>query len=154
MKKSRSFVSFAVAGLFAMSVEGRAQDPIPPKPPGPTTLPATPAPAAPLAATSENTPPAAGGRARAAEFVQMLKEKVGVSDEQLEKMKPIFGQEMEKLKELKENTALTKEQKMGKFREILTGTMEELKPILTPEQVTKFKEEMEKRRAARQQKQQ
>jgi hypothetical protein len=84
----------------------------------------------------------------------MLKEKVGVSDEQLEKMKPIFGQQVEKLKALKDDTSLTTEQKREKGREIFMGTVEELKSILTPEQITKLKEEMEKRRAARQQKQQ
>jgi len=134
-----------------MCVETRGEDPVPPKPPGPTKLPA--APAAPAASTSEPTAPA-GGKSRAAEFMHMLKEKLGVTDEQLEKMKPIFGQEMEKLKGLKDDTALTTEQKREKAREIMTGAMEEIKPILTPEQMAKLKEEMEKRRAARQQKQQ
>jgi Spy/CpxP family protein refolding chaperone len=154
MKKSHSLFFFALAGLFAMSLDARAQDAIPPKPPGSATLPATPAPATPPSSTSENSAPPAGGKGRGAEFVQMLKEKVGVTDEQIQKMKPIFGQEMEKMKGLKDNTTLTREQKMDKVREIVTGTMEELKPILTPGQIAKLKEEMEKRRAARQQKQQ
>jgi hypothetical protein len=153
MKKSHSLLSSALAGLFAMCLEARGEDPVPPKPPGPTTLPAAPAPAAPPASTSEPTPPA-GGKSRAAEFMHMLKEKLGVSDEQLEKMKPIFGQELEKLKGLKDDTALTTEQKREKARAIMMGALDEIKPILTPGQMAKLKEEMEKRRAARQQKQQ
>ena len=87
MKKSHSLLSFVLAGLFAMCVETRGEDPVPPKPPGPTKLPA--APAAPAASTSEPTAPA-GGKSRAAEFMHMLKEKLGVTDEQLEKMKREF----------------------------------------------------------------
>ena len=86
--------------------------------------------------------------------MKMLKEKLGVTDEQLEKMKPIFQQEMEKMKALKEDTALPMEQKREKAMGIMASTMEELKPILTPEQVARLKEEMEKRRAARRQGQQ
>ena len=82
----------------------------------------------------------------------MLREKLGVTDDQLEKMKPIFEQQREKLTALKDDTATPVEQKREKAIGIFTETMEELKPILTPEQFAKFKEEMEKRRAARQQK--
>jgi len=82
----------------------------------------------------------------------MLREKLGVTDDQLEKMKPIFEQQRDKMMGLKDDTALTMEQKREKAIGIFTETMEELKPILTPEQFAKFKEEMEKRRAARQQK--
>jgi Spy/CpxP family protein refolding chaperone len=84
----------------------------------------------------------------------MLREKLGVTDEQLEKMKPIFEQQREKFAALKDDTALTMEQKREKMHGILANTMEELKGILTPEQLAKLKDEMEKRRAARGQKQQ
>jgi Spy/CpxP family protein refolding chaperone len=156
MKQSHSLLAVAVAGLLATSLGARAEDPLPPKPPGSTTLPAAPAPAAttPSSPSSPSEPgPSAGGRGRAAEFVQMLREKVGVTDEQLEKMKPIFAQQMEKLKGLKDDTSMTMEQKREKGREIMVGTIEQFKPILAPEQLTKLKEELEKRRAARQQKQ-
>jgi Spy/CpxP family protein refolding chaperone len=158
MKKIHSLPGFVLVGLCALSLAARAEDPLPPKPPGSATLP--PAPAAPAvtnpssATTPENPGPAGGGKGRAGEFVKILKEKVGVTDEQLEKMKPILRQEMEKMKGLKDDTALTTEQKREKFRAIVMGTVEEIKPILTPEQITKLKDEMEKRRAARQQKQQ
>jgi periplasmic protein CpxP/Spy len=152
MKKSHSLLSFALAGLFAMSLEARAEDPVPPKPPGSATLPAAPAATTPPAPASEPAP-AAGGKGRAAGFVQMLKEKIGVTDEQLQKMKPLFEQEREKFKGLKDDTTLTTEQKRDKAREIVVGTLEDLKPILTSEQIAKLKEEMEKRRAARGQKQ-
>ena len=84
--------------------------------------------------------------------MKMLREKLGVTDDQLEKMKPIFEQQREKLTALKDDTTAPVEQKREKAIGIFTETMEELKPILTPEQFAKFKEEMEKRRAARQQK--
>jgi len=84
--------------------------------------------------------------------VKMLREKLGVTDDQLEKMKPIFEQQREKLTALKDDTTAPVEQKREKAIGIFAETMEELKPILTPEQFAKFKEEMEKRRAARQQK--
>jgi Spy/CpxP family protein refolding chaperone len=155
MKKSLSLLSCALAGFVAFSVEARAEDPIPPKPPGPTTLPAAPATTTPASpAPDAGTPQSpAGGRNRGEMFIQMLKEKIGVTDEQLGKMKPIFGQQREKMMALKDDTSLTREQKRDKFREIITGTLEEIKPILTPEQLTKLKDEMEKRRAARQQQQ-
>jgi Spy/CpxP family protein refolding chaperone len=158
MKKSHSLAVMALAGLFAMRLETRAEDPIlPPKPPGGSAIPA--APAAPAVTTTPTAPsgtsqPAApaGGGGRAGEFVKMLREKLGVTDDQLEKMKPIFEQQRDKMMGLKDDTALTMEQKREKAIGIFTETMEELKPILTPEQFAKFKEEMEKRRAARQRK--
>ncbi len=80
----------------------------------------------------------------------MMKEHLGLTDEQAAKIKAILEKNhagnQEKLKAIREDQSLSREDKGKKMREIMEATMEEIKPILTPEQQTKWKEEMEKRR--------
>ena len=47
---------------------------------------------------------------------------------------------------LREDSALSREQKGEKMKEIITASTEQIKPILTPEQLEKWKAQMEKRR--------
>jgi protein CpxP len=90
-----------------------------------------------------------GQRATPEEQVKAMKETLKLTDEQVEKVKAVLAKNQEKIKALREDTALSQEDRRAKMRELSQGMDEELKPILTPEQQTKWKEEREKRRAQR-----
>ena len=134
MKTKSSILTLTLASLLA-AASLRAADPVPPAPP------VNPVPAAPETAKPERGPGGPRG-----DRLAMMKEQLGLTPEQVEKIKPILEKDREKLQALRADTTATREQKGGKTREILTASMEEIKPILTPEQLEKFKAGMEKRR--------
>ena len=83
------------------------------------------------------------------EQVKAMKETLQLSDEQVDKVKAVLTKNQEKFKALREDQALSQEDRRAKMREAFQAMDEELKPILTPEQQAKWKEEREKRRAQR-----
>ena len=135
MKTKLSILTLATASLLASFSSIRAEDPVPPTPP------VNPPAGTPAAAKPERGPGGPRG-----DRLEMMKEKLGLTPEQVEKIKPILEKDREKLMALREDTALSREQKGEKMREILKSSMEEIKPILTPEQLEKWKAEMEKRK--------
>ena len=78
-----------------------------------------------------------------AERANSLKEKLGLSDEQTEKVKEILASQREQMKALKSDTTLTEEQRKEKAREIEKAALDAISAILTPEQKAKW-EEMKK----------
>ena len=147
MKTKITLLTLATAGLLASASSIRAEDPVPPVPP------VNPPAGAPAAARPERGPGGPGGPGGPrGDRLEMMKEKLGLTPEQVEKIKPILEKDREKLMALREDAALSREQKGEKMREILKSSMEAIKPILTPEQVEKWKAEMEKRRAEREKK--
>ena len=139
MKTKITLLTLATAGLLATTSSIRAEDPVPPTPP---VNPPAGAPAA--AAKPERGPGGPGGQR--GDRLAMMKETLGLTPEQVEKIKPIIEKDREKLMALREDSALSREQKGEKMKEIITASMEQIKPILTPEQLEKFKAQMEKRR--------
>ena len=135
MKTKLTLLTLATAGLLAAPSSIRAEDPVPPVPP------VNPPAGAPAAAKPERGPGGPRG-----DRLEMMKEKLGLTPEQVEKIKPLLEKDREKLLALREDTTASREQKGEKMREILKASMEAIKPILTPEQVEKWKAEMEKRK--------
>jgi Spy/CpxP family protein refolding chaperone len=76
----------------------------------------------------------------------MMKDKLGLTDEQTGKIKAIFEKNRGQFAGLKE---LKPEDRRAKFREVFKSELEEIAAILTPEQKQKWKEEMQKRRGSR-----
>jgi Spy/CpxP family protein refolding chaperone len=97
------------------------------------------------------TPPPAGRRGMMSPEAQakMWKEKLNLSDDQAAKVKEIVEKHVEELKALREDKTTPQQEKRAKFMESFKAISEEILAVLTPEQQAKFKEEMEKRRAAR-----
>lgn len=140
MKKQLTILTLATASLLAATTTLRAEDPVPPTPP------VNPPAGRPEAgAKHERGPGGPGGEH--GDRLAMMKEKLGLTPEQVEKLKPIFAADAEKLKALRDDAALTREQKGEKMRAIFQASMEELKAIITPDQAEKWKAAMEKRRA-------
>ncbi len=145
MNTKTTLLTFATAGLLAAASSIRAEDPVPPTPP---VNPPAGAPAA--AAKPERGPGGPGGPQ--GDRLEMMKEKLSLTAEQAEKIKPLLEKDREKIMALRQDASLSREEKGEKMREILKASMEAIKPILTPEQVGKWKSEMEKRRAEREKK--
>ncbi|HEX5176762.1 MAG TPA: hypothetical protein VFV83_07035 [Chthoniobacteraceae bacterium] len=87
------------------------------------------------------------------ERLAAMKESLKLSDEQVAKIKPIFAKNQEKMRALREDQSLSQEDRRAKMQESFKSLEEELKPILTAEQLTKYKEDAAKRRQQRGQRQ-
>ena len=73
------------------------------------------------------------------ERLKTLTEKLGLTEEQQGKIKAIFEKNAPKAKELREDAALSKEDKRAKLAELRKGEAEEIRAVLTPEQQEKMK---------------
>ncbi len=105
----------------------------------------------------EQTPEAPPGVRKGPGFqdrLQQMSEALKLTDEQKEKLKPIFKEEGEKLKAIFEDQNTPREEKQGKVREIREAIAAKIKPILTAEQQTKWEEIRAEAQKKRKQKQQ
>jgi len=75
-----------------------------------------------------------------------LAEQLGLTEEQKPKVQAVMQDAGEKRKALRDDTALTPEQRREKMQSIQEETKTKLKGILTPEQMTKFEELAKNRR--------
>ena len=128
MKKLLIFTFAAVAAL-ALAPSSRAED---------TSL---------VPDASAASKPAPAGEATAANRLEQMKEKLNLTPEQMEKIKPIFARNKTKADELRADTSLTPQERREKGRELMQAVQADVQPILTPEQQEKGKEEAAKRRA-------
>ena len=73
-----------------------------------------------------------------AERLKAVSEQLKLTDEQKEKIKPILQEERKKVRELRENKDLSRQDRVAKLKEIREDVGTKLKPILTPEQLEKW----------------
>ena len=82
------------------------------------------------------------------QHLQMLSEKLNLTDDQKAKIKPILQDQMRQMKAVHEDTSLSEEQKRAKMKSIHESSHDQINAVLTPEQQAKFeqmrKEQMEK----------
>jgi Spy/CpxP family protein refolding chaperone len=89
-----------------------------------------------------------GGGAQGADRLKTMTEQLGLSQDQAAKLKPILEAETKKMRELREDTALSQQdrrEKMAKIRQETAKKIQDEK-ILTEEQAKKWKEIQEQRR--------
>jgi len=67
-----------------------------------------------------------------------MAEQLNLTDEQKEKIKPIFKEEAGKLKELQGDDKLSRKEKVHKLRDVQEKISAKLKDVLTPEQLEKW----------------
>jgi Spy/CpxP family protein refolding chaperone len=90
------------------------------------------------AATSANY--AAVDRASAfRDRIETLAKELQLTDEQKEKLRPIFQAEVERLKNLRADTSLSRRAKLRELKKIRAEATPKVKEILTPEQFQKWK---------------
>lgn len=82
------------------------------------------------------------------QHLQMLSEKLNLTDDQKTKLKPILQDQMRQMKAVHEDSSLSEEQKQAKVKSIHESFHDQINAVLTPEQQAKFKqmtqEQMEK----------
>jgi len=87
------------------------------------------------------TAPATGHSAMSADaHLQMLSEKLNLTDEQKAKLKPILQDQEQQLRTLNDDTSLNQEQKTAKKKALHETFHEQINAVLTPEQQAKLKE--------------
>ncbi len=74
------------------------------------------------------------------ERLDTMAKQLNLSDEQKTKIKPILEQEHEKMQSLRQDTSLSREDRMSKMMEIRKSATDEIKKELTPDQQKKFDE--------------
>ncbi|HKW32796.1 MAG TPA: hypothetical protein VJN92_07310 [Candidatus Acidoferrum sp.] len=84
----------------------------------------------------------------AEQHLQMLSEKLNLTDDQKAKLKPVLQDQMQQMKAVREDSSLSEDQRRAKMKSIHESLNEQINAILTPEQQAKFKQmqhdEMEK----------
>ncbi|MFA6290004.1 MAG: Spy/CpxP family protein refolding chaperone [Opitutaceae bacterium] len=100
------------------------------------------------AVDAPSTPAPAGAAERKGPLAERLKEladKLGLTDDQKAKLKPIIQDEAQAMKDLREDTSLDETARREKMMEIRKAHREQIAAILTPEQQAKLKDAREKR---------
>jgi protein CpxP len=82
----------------------------------------------------------AGDAGEAMAKLQKMSAELQLTPQQKEQIRPILMQEAPRMKSLKENTTMPKMQKARMMREISSETDAKMKPILNPEQYTKWEQ--------------
>jgi len=124
------------------AVDPRATDPLPPTPPGSSLPPpasSTPAPTTPSTTPSPTNPKGKGKHADERRF-QKLKKELALTPAQVAKIKPIMEKAAADAKALRANTALPKAQKRKNIRQIFVASFQQIKPLLTPQQLQQWKQ--------------
>src|SRR5258708_39824636 len=87
------------------------------------------------AARRDQPPPRRGGMR---DPMAMMKEQLSLTDDQIEKIKPILKDRQEKMTALRGDTSLSQEDRRAKMKEIIDASNAKIKPILTADQKEKF----------------
>ena len=74
------------------------------------------------------------------QHLQMLSEKLNLTDDQKAKVKPVLQDQMQQMKAVREDSSLSEEQKRTKMKSIHESMHEQINAVLTPEQQVKFKQ--------------
>ena len=136
------------ASQHLLAVDLRADDPLPPIPPGsplPPPLPATSTPNPPSQSPSQQGPMKSPGlmelsSGQTSQRLQKLKQELGLTPAQVVKIKPIFDKAGAQLKALRDNTSLPAQQKRQRVRQVFAASAQQIRPILTPQQLQKWKQ--------------
>jgi Spy/CpxP family protein refolding chaperone len=94
------------------------------------------------AAPPQSTPPqsheAAGATGSPDAHLQMLSEKLNLTEDQKAKLKPILQDQAQQLRELRDDSSLSPDQKSAKKKVIHETAHDQINSVLTPAQQEKF----------------
>ena len=145
-----TIIGISLASLQFLTVNLRAADPIPPVPPGsslpPPQAPASPTP--PAASSGQPLSPGFGAQAGGKHNgrFKKLKNELGLTPDQIAKIKPIIQSAHQQKEALRSNTSLPQNERRQQIKQIETSSFQQIRPILTPEQLQKWKQIREARR--------
>jgi hypothetical protein len=90
-----------------------------------------------------------GGQGAPAEKrLEKLKQELNLTPAQVAKIKPIFEKAGTQLKALRDNASLPAPQKRQKMRQIFVASAQQIRTILTPQQLQKWKQIREEHKTA------
>ena len=92
-------------------------------------------------------------RERARDRMQQVAQELNLTEDQKTRLKPIFKKEADKLKALRDDASLTREQRQEKVKAIREEIKREVKPVLTAEQWEKWEKIRQERPQQRQERQ-
>jgi Spy/CpxP family protein refolding chaperone len=137
--------SLKLAAILILTVSGAAlpiafaQDPAPSaKPPAGQKEPAD--------AASPTAP------AKERDRLEIMKEQLALTPEQVVKIKPIVERDKARTRQLLVDKSLAPADRQKKLNALMKGSLDEIIPLLTPEQQAKWKEYKSRQRAARENK--
>jgi len=129
--KLQIFALVTLGGLIALGPIARADD-----------TPATPAPA-PGVGAGTNAP---AGRPNLRAEMEKLFALIKPTEDQKEQLKTIFKERNEKIKALREDTTLTREDRMAKRKEIMEAITAKVKAVLSADQFAQYETFMKEQR--------
>jgi Spy/CpxP family protein refolding chaperone len=91
------------------------------------------------AADTNSPAPAAGGLGALRERMQETARELNLTDEQKQKLQTIIRERLEKLRDLRQDNSLTREEKIEKFKAARDEISAEVKNVLSPDQFEKWK---------------
>jgi Spy/CpxP family protein refolding chaperone len=122
-----SMATLAVAGVWAQQ-----ESPTPANPP------------------DEAAPPSGSGRAgrggNVENRLEMMSKQLNLTDAQKEKIRPILKHEMERMREIRNNTSLSQAEARQRMATVRRNTREHIAEVLTPEQKKQWRETQQERR--------
>jgi protein CpxP len=74
------------------------------------------------------------------QHLQMLSEKLNLTDDQKAKLSPILQDQMQRMKAVREDSSLSQEQKRAKMKSIHESLHDQISAVLKPEQQAKFEQ--------------
>ena len=77
------------------------------------------------------------------QHLQMLSERLNLTDDQKTKIKPVLEDQLQQMKAVHEDSSLSEEQKHAKAKSIHESMHDQINAVLTPEQQAKFKQMMQ-----------
>ena len=89
---------------------------------------------------AEDAKEAKGVRWTPEERLKNMKEQLGLTDEQTAQVKVVLDKRAEERRAIREDKALSQDDRRSKMQELRKADVEEMKGILTPEQQEKMKE--------------
>lgn len=101
------------------------------------------------AASAERREGARGERAPVASRLQLMRERLGLSADQMAQLEPLFAEESARTQAVRSDSALSEEARRLKMDEIRSAVRDKIASVLTPEQKAKFGEEAMRQRAVR-----
>lgn len=92
----------------------------------------------PDAPSTTDTPPPAKAHKHAAQNTKQILEKLNLTDEQKEKIKPLLKDQAEQMKTMNQDSSLSRADKRSKRKEIQEATNTKLKAIMSEDQFTQW----------------
>jgi len=74
------------------------------------------------------------------QHLQMLSEKLNLTDDQKAKLKPVLQDQLQQMKAVREDSSLSEEQKRAKMKSVHESLHDQINAVLTPDQQAKFKQ--------------